>query len=216
MNRKFKLTVIITCSVFLAAWGSPFSDEVKQGNEAFAGKKYSDAIAHYKNAEKHADDNKKISILNFNMGDAEYALGNYDRAVELYKKSASLGDKEIAKKSWFNMGNACLKSGKKKEAADAYSKALELDPEYASARKNLEYLLKNNDSKQNNENKDKDKNGNGQNGMKGDDSGKGENRSGKQELTPEQMKRILESMKNRPVRKQKGDGNGKKQLDKNW
>lgn len=196
-------------ALLLAAWMSPYSDEVDAGNKEYKAKNYSAAIGHYKKAGEHSRDSKEQALADFNTGDAEYAQGNYDRAVEYYKKSMKQGDADVAKKSLFNMGNAYLKKGKKREAAESYAKALEIDPEYEKARKNLEYLQKQNDQdKKDNDkndgkgNSDKDKNGSGQ--------------SGKGEMTPEQAARIFESMKDRPVRKKKADRNGRRALEKYW
>ncbi|HPS58663.1 MAG TPA: tetratricopeptide repeat protein [Spirochaetota bacterium] len=205
------IRIIPAAALLLAAWMSPFNDEVNAGNREYKNKNWSAAMEHYKKAGEHAGDDKECALADFNMGDAEYAQGNYERAVEYYNRSLKQGDPEIAKRSLFNMGNAYLKNGKKREAAESYAKALDIDPEYEKARKNLEYLQKQNDSDKNN----KDKNKNSGNDKNNKDAGGGE-KSGKGGMTPEQAARIFESMKDRPVRKKKGDRNGRRALEKYW
>ena len=204
------IRLVPAAALLLCAWLSPFSDEVSAGNGEYRKKNYSAAIEHYKKAGEHARDDKDRALLAFNTGDAEYAQGNYERAVEYYNKSMKQGDPDLAKRSLFNMGNAYLKNAKKREAAESYARALEIDPEYEKARKNLEYLYKQNEQDKKNNDKNEDK---GNNEKDKNSSG---NKSGKGEMTPEQAARIFESMKNRPVRKKKGDRNGRRALEKYW
>ena len=83
---------------------------------------------------------------------------------------------------------------------------------YQKAKKNLEYLLK----EQNN----KDQNGNDkkEGGDQGNSKDKKENESKNNEkkMSDIQARNLLESMKNKPVRKQKGKGDGTKYLEKYW
>lgn len=219
MRRRISPVLAAAALIFCSAWFSPFNDEVKAGNKALGEKKYTEAMNHYRKAKDHADSGSRRAILDFNMGDAEYMAGNYDSAIEYFKKTASLPDKEIAKRSWFNIGNSYVKKNMKKEAAAAYSKALELDPEYDKARKNLEYLRKKNDNK--NENNDnsgqnkKDGSGESQDNKQQDKNSGGAGRQGKKEMTPEEANKIFESMKNKPVRKQ-DEGRGRRILEKYW
>ena len=160
-------------------------------------------------AREIARDGKEQALADFNTGDAEYAAGNYDGAVEYYNRSMKQGDPDIAKRSLFNMGNAYLKKGRKREAAESYARALEIDPEYEKARKNLEYLQKQNDRDKNNDKNESE--------GKGDKDQKESGRNpGKGDMTPEQAARIFESMKNRPVRQKKGDRKGRRALEKYW
>ncbi len=215
MRRGSRLFMLIAAAMLAVAWTSAFNKEIDAGNNCFKEKKYSEAVEHYIKAAGNARNDTERAIANFNMGDVEYSMGNYGSAVEYYKKSALSPDKEVVKKSLLNMGNSYLRSGKKKEAAEAYAKALELDPEYEKARKNLEYLNKNSS--------DKSKDNNSEDGSTDSSEGKkGEGNSGSKkqgaggDLTPEQMQRIFDSMKKKPVRKQKGDGDGRKLLENYW
>ena len=208
MKKNF---IIIFLIFAFTAWIDPFKDEVKKGNQSYADNNPTQALEHYKEAEKHTPSNKKKEMLNFNKGTAYYKLEDYDKALDKFTDSISSGDPEIQKKAFFNMGNTYMKQKKYKEAVDCYIKALEIDPNYEKAKKNLEYLIKkqenkdqkDNDNKENNDNKNKN------------DNDKNENQKSEKNLNDEQIKNLLESMKNKPVR-QKDKGDGKRYLEKYW
>ena len=216
MERMIRALVpVITAVMVFSAWLSPYNDEVNAGNKAMEQKKYTEAMEHYKKAREHADTGLKRAILDYNMGDAQYMAGDYDSAIEYFKKTAALPDREIAKKSWFNIGNSYVKKKMKREAADAYARALELDPEYDKTRKNLEYLRKKDKSDDKKDNQQQGDDGQGKGGGKDDKSGSSGKQGGK-EMTPEEMQRIFESMKKSPVRKQDNGKNGRRMLEKYW
>jgi len=112
------------------------------------------------------------------------------------------------------MGNTFLKQKKYKEAAESYIKSLEIDPNYEKAKKNLEYLLKEQKNQQ------QDNKGSGENSDSKDKSGKDKKESeagnSEKKMNDIQVKNLLDSMKKKPVRKQKGKGDGKKYLEKYW
>jgi tetratricopeptide (TPR) repeat protein len=209
--KKF-FVLMITVFIF-SAWMDPFKDEVEKGNSSIKSGNPKEALEHYKEAEKHAPDNKSKSLLDFNRGAAHYHMGNYDIASDKYKSSISSENPDIQKKSLFNMGNSFMKEKKYKEAADCYIKALQVDPNYEKAKKNLEYLLK----KQNDKNENSDRQSGDEKNQKDKKSGKnGNSTDGEKDMKGIQAKNLLESMKNKPVRKQKGKGDGAKYLEKYW
>lgn len=211
-----KSVIIILSALIISAWIDPLKDEVEKGNNSLKSGKSAEALEHYREAEKHAPDEKTKAVIDFNRGTAHYQMGEYDTASDKFKSSISSEDPGIQKKALFNMGNSYLKQKKYKEAADSYIKALQIDPNYEKAKKNLEYLLK----KQDDKNSKNDKNSDGQSG----DSSRKEKNTGKdsnpadneKNMKSIQAKNLLESMKNKPVRKQKGKGDGTKYLEKYW
>ncbi len=214
-----KYLIIILTALFFTAWIDPFNDEVEKGNSSYENKDSKKALEHYKEAEKHAPDERKKEMLDFNRGDAHYQLGNYDVAIDKFKNSISSDNPDIQKKAMFNIGNSYLKQKKYKEAAESFIKALEIDPGYEKAKKNMEYLLKE-QKKQ-----DQDKSGNDDQSNSSQDKTKNKNSSDKKEkdsmnsekkMNSIQTRNLLESMKNKPVRKQKGKGDGEKYLEKYW
>jgi len=213
LNYMKKNILIIFTVLILSAWIDPFKDEVEKGNSSYKSGNPKEALEHYKEAEKHAPDNKSKSILDFNRGAAYYLMGSYDIASDKFKNAIASENPEIQKKALFNLGNSYLKEKKYKEAVDSYIKVLQIDPNYDKAKKNLEYLLKKQDDK--NENKDGESGGD----KNQEDKKSGKNNSsadGEKKMKGIQTKNLLESMKNKPVRKQKGKGNGTKYLEKYW
>jgi len=215
MKKYFIL--LLTVLVF-SAWIDPFKDEVEKGNHSYENKDSKQALEHYKEAERHAPDEKKKGMLDFNKGDAHYQLGSYDIAIDKFKSSILSENPDTQKKALFNMGNAYLKQKKYKEAAESFIKALDLDPNYDKAKKNLEYLLK---EQKNNDQKNDDSNaGSGDQKSSKDKNGKekkdNEARNNENKMNDIQARNLLESMKNKPVRKQKGKGDGNKYLEKYW
>jgi tetratricopeptide (TPR) repeat protein len=205
MKKNF---IIILVALILPAWIDPFKDEVKKGNQNYADNNPTKALEHYKEAEKHTPNDKKKDMLNFNKGTAHYKLEDYDKALDKFTDSISSGDMDIQKKAFFNMGNTYIKQKKYKEAVDSFIKALEIDPNYEKAKKNLEYLLKKQENKDKNNNDDKNEND------------KDKDQQSEKNLNDDQVKNLLESMKNKPVRQQKNKdkdkGNGKRYLEKYW
>jgi Ca-activated chloride channel homolog len=208
MKKKF---ITILAVILFSAWIDPFKDAVEKGNKSYNSGNAKEALEYYSEAEKHAPDDKSKTILDFNKGSAHYKLGNYDRASEKFQNSISSEDPEIQKKALFNKGNSFVKEKKYKEAVESYIKALEIDPSYEKAKKNLEYLLK----KQNDKNQDKNENSDGQPKDAKGNKNKDKN-ADKKSMKGIQAKNLLESMKNKPVRKQKGKGDGTKYLEKYW
>lgn len=208
-----KIFIIIAAVLIFSAWIDPFKDEVEKGNNCYNSREPKKALEHYKEAEKNAPDEKKKSMLDFNKGDSHYQLGNYDIAIDKFRSSISSDDPDVQKRAIFNTGNSYLKQKKYKEAAESFIKALEIDPNYEKAKKNLEYLLK--EQKNNDKNGDKDGNGSGEQGGSKDKKDN-EVKGNEKKMNNIQAKNLLESMKNKPVRKQKGKGDGKRYLEKFW
>ncbi len=207
----------------LAGWMDPYHDEVKAGNGKYLQKLYEDAANHYRKARPCAPDKREQSKLKFNEGAVQYQKGDYDAAIDSFRQSLQSEDRDVQKKAFFNMGNVYLKKGNMEEAVNAYVSALKIDPNYLPAKKNLEYLMKKKDEEKNRE-QDKNQEGQKQPSRGKDEKGKdGKNKAEKQKssggearMSRDQVMRIMESMKNKPVRRDKGKGDGERYLEKAW
>ncbi len=221
--RMRKLLIIIITPL-LISWIDPFRDEISRGNANYHNKKYEESLKNYEKSSDYAPDKKSRASLAFNRGDARFKLGEYDKAVENFRQSLESEDPDVQKKAFLNMGNSYLQMKKYDEAVEAYVNALKIDPGYEKAKKNLEYMLKKKDQKDKNGGKDdnkdkgsdkKDKDGDNKN-SKGDDSKKNKDSTSAKAANKEQIKNILKSMKNKPVRRKKGSGNDTRYLEKYW
>jgi len=229
MNRKIKYIHVAILSLACVAWLDPFRDEVSRGNSEFHRQKYDRAREHYRKAGKHAPSEKERMKLSFNRGDADYMSGDLNSAIAGYQRAVQSEDRDVQKKAFFNMGNAYLKMERYDEAVQSYINALKIDPGYERAKKNIEYILKNRkDDKKDRKNdsgdkgqkkKSDDKKDKQQERDRNRDSGSGKEReknrpSGK--MSREQIRNILESMKQKPVRRKKGSANERIDIEKYW
>lgn len=100
------------------------------GNIYFKAGAFDDAIDAYNKA---LELDERIGWLHSNMGFAYANKGDLDRAILMYEKSLTLltEDKDKAI-SWGRLGEAYLQLDRCGEAAVAYQKAVELDPENVS------------------------------------------------------------------------------------
>lgn len=227
MTARRILAVVLALA--LAGWLDPFRDRVAEGNLKFRDKKFEDAKKHYGEAEPYAPGASARKKLDFNRGDADYMMEKHEDAVGRFNRALQTDDRDVQKRAFFNLGNAYLKMKKHREAIDAYISALKIDPNYEAPKKNLEYLLKKNRQ----QNKDDQKNGQDGSDGKNDRKDKSGNRQPKDKkdrdrkdadqsqqkqaaMSREQIRNMLESMKNKPVRRSKGKSDGIRMLDKPW
>ncbi len=233
--KKYRFLIPVAVLFIFGAWLDPYADAVTSGNNQYNDKKYPQADKDYKKAEKYLPSKKDRSKLAFNRGAAKYMQGEYDEALEYYKQALKSDDKEIQKKAMFNLGNTYQKKGETRSAVESYINALKIDPAYKAAKKNLEYLLmdkkedkkkdqnkkdknnksdnKNKEKKQNKDNKEKNKD-NQKKKNQPDNSNQQKSKTG---LNKEQVKNLLQRMKNKPVRRQKGkNAEGSQYLKNAW
>jgi tetratricopeptide (TPR) repeat protein len=222
-----KMFLALIVPLLFTAWLDPFRDEVSRGNGRYNDKKYDEAGDHYKKAEEYAPGEESKKKLSLNRGNAYFKKGEYQKALDSYKMSLQSNDRDVQKKSFFNMGNTYMKMDKNKEAVESFVNALKIDPGYEKAKRNIEYLLskkqkqKQKDKNKNNKDSDrkkKEKNKDRQENEKNDKNKKdrSKNSAGKKKMSREQLKSLLESMKKKPVRRQKGSRGGRRYLEKQW
>ncbi len=223
--KKF-LLIVTSIALCAIAWIDPYADRVDDGNKKFHGKKYDEARREYDAAASYAPGEREKKKLRFNHGAARYMQEDFEGAAEEFREALKSEDRDVQKKALFNMGNAYLKKGDVEQAVKAYMGSLAVDPNYLPAKKNIEYLLKKKEPPKDGK-KDRKGDGSGDDkkdkkdqDKKGDD--KDDRKDGQSQkdarakLTPEQLKNILDNMKNNPVRRQRGKGSGVRVHDKDW
>ena len=219
-----KAAFMIIYALMFTGCLDPFHEMVDEANNEYNAKNYTEAEQKYNEAMEETTDDEAKKRLAYNNGTAQYMAENYEGAIEHFKDAITADDNEVQKKSFFNMGNAYLKMDKKREAFEAYSNALKVDPEYEAAKKNIEYLLKEDDSNNQNNQQNNDQNQNNQNNQnQNNQQNNNENQNNQQQqqnqqqrqMSADQVKNLLDSMKNKPVERSKGKG-GQQNNDKNW
>ncbi len=203
---------------------------VKEGNEKYNSKKYSEAEIEYK---KSLEINKNSTAGKYNLGNSYYKQDKMDEAASQYQslllnKDLSAEDKA---KAFHNLGNTYLKAEKFNESIDAYKNALKLNPKDNDTRYNLAYAQAklqqqqqqqqenkdNKDDKDNKENKDQQKQDQNQDKQENKESkeseqqkqseeGKEEQKSAqknKNEISKEDAEKILQALNNDEKQTQK-------------
>ncbi|MEQ8188505.1 MAG: tetratricopeptide repeat protein [Candidatus Eremiobacterota bacterium] len=147
---------VIILSFFLCTgwtWVNPFKSKAQEGNELYKTGKYDEALKKYTDAQ--VEDPNSVALY-YNMGNTFYQKKEYDRSIELYKKSAE-GEKDLAENSLYNTGNACFRMNKFEEAIKYYINALKINPDDQDAKYNLEMARKKMKEQQNQDKQNQDK-----------------------------------------------------------
>ncbi len=111
----------------------------REGNRLFAEGKYADAEKAYLDAQ--AKTPGKPELL-YNHGNTLIKEKKYEPAVQQLRQAVSKGDRGIQASAWYNSGNALFEMGKYQDAAQAYIRALRINPADPDAKHNLELALK--------------------------------------------------------------------------
>lgn len=120
---------------------------VKEGNKLLAEGKYEDALAAY---DKAAGELPDSPVVAYNQGLALYRLGRFDKAERVMQDALKSGNPELEAKTKYNLGRCAHESAITKKddlkgavndvsrAVRFYQDALQLAPDDADARKNLD------------------------------------------------------------------------------
>ena len=171
MKERFKVSFLQLffwgISLFLIPVLSGYSQNreagklLKKGNDFYSNKKFNDAEVEYR---KSIEKDKQSFAGKFNLGDALYKQGKFDDATKIFTELGTQAkSKEDLAKVNHNLGNSLLKQEKYKESAEAFKKALTLNPKDEETRYNMAYALKmipkqqQNQQQQNKDNKNQDK-----------------------------------------------------------
>ncbi|MDR1759459.1 MAG: tetratricopeptide repeat protein [Fibrobacter sp.] len=133
---------------FMAA--SLYAGPINDGNKLFAAEKYEEALEEYLKAREAEPSNFWVM---YNLGDAYYRLGNYEKAKEEFAFALRSPDSSLASKAAYNLANTHFRIGEAnsepsariasyREAAAYYKKAIDLNTAYENAKKNVEIVLR--------------------------------------------------------------------------
>ncbi|NCN10150.1 MAG: tetratricopeptide repeat protein [Leptospira sp.] len=143
-NTKILWTVIIFISIpniygkiFAESFFNPGGEIVKEGIDSFKNQEYKQSLDTFQRAEEELGNDPR---LEFNKGTSIAKSGDPLRAIPHFEKALDSQDSSLRSKSYFNMGKAYESAQDKKKAIESYRKAIQEDPNYAAAKKNLELL----------------------------------------------------------------------------
>lgn len=135
---------LLTLVVAFALWSGfdlfqTRSGAVEEGNRLLRAGKLKEALAAYQRAAKELPDEPGVQ---YNLGIALHRLGQLEKARDALSQAALASSLALRQKAFYNLGNAQFDLKKYKEAAAAYTRALQLDPGHAASRWNLELALR--------------------------------------------------------------------------
>jgi outer membrane protein assembly factor BamD (BamD/ComL family) len=137
-----------------------------KGNNAYENEAYDDALIYY---QKAIDDSPLNFKVNFNLGNTNVRLKDFEQAIEIYNQIVELAPTNLDQ-AWVyhNLGNAYFFNQKLEDAIEAYKSALRLNPTDEETRYNLAYaqFLKKEQDKKNPPDQQDQKDQNDQNDQK--------------------------------------------------
>jgi len=144
--RSFAVTLLLLLPMFSHAEDTPRSS-MRKGLKAYKRGDYTNAVAHLKKTALEFED-----IGNYNLGNAQYRMGDFEAAGDSYNEALRSTDLELQAKAYYNRGNALLARttalpGQEQigmaielafQAMDMYEKAILLAPDDLEAKQNFE------------------------------------------------------------------------------
>jgi Ca-activated chloride channel family protein len=118
------------------------SELIRNGNEAYALKKYTEARQQYEAAIKQ-DVKKQYPQAWFNLGNVLFQLSEYPAAVRHFQTFiTSTTDPKLQSLAHYNIGTSLLAEKNYADCITSFKQALKLNPGNENARYNLSYALK--------------------------------------------------------------------------
>ena len=93
---------LLAVATLCLAFGDGHYFAIKEGNEKFRNKDYKGALELY----KKANGQKDSAVSRYDMGNAQYWLGDYNAAAEAYGGAVNSPDADLAKRAALNYANA--------------------------------------------------------------------------------------------------------------
>jgi len=189
---------------------------VREGNKLYSKEKYDDASIAYRKA---LDKNSLYKKATYNLGNAMYQNKNFKEAVPQYELAVKAAKNKFDKAdAYHNIGNSMLEQKQYQTAVDAYKNALRNDPTDDETRYNLAVAQKLLEKEQKEDKKDKDKDKKDKDKDKKDkdkdkkdkdkdkkdkDKDKKDKKPKQGQMSPQQIKQLLESLNNEEKKTQK-------------
>jgi Ca-activated chloride channel homolog len=189
MNNQIK--ILICSALFLVSSiysfdVDPMGKNIKEGVERYKAQNFQGSLESFNQAE--SQQGKEDERLFFNKGTSYYKLNDYKLALKYFEKSALSDDKDLKLRSLYNKGNTYAKLGDKKNAMKSYMEALNTNPDFLPARKNLELLTKKENKDKQDQKQENNKDDNSDEKKKENEQNKKESLSNKKNLQRDQQK----------------------------
>jgi len=144
----------------LLALGGPAVEKTKEGNRLYQAGRFEPAQTRYVEARSGVEEKTENSYrLHLNLGDALYQQKKYGEARKEFEQAGGSESAELQAQAAYNIGNSYFKEALQskdqnqglellKQAVAGYRKTLELRPDDADAKYNLEVVRRHLDVKQ--------------------------------------------------------------------
>jgi Ca-activated chloride channel homolog len=197
----------------------PVGKHVKEGNQRFSRGDFKGSLENFQKAEPYVKEGDPR--IQFNKGNSFYKLNDYDEAISHFEKTASeSSDPLIRSRSNYNIGNTLFKKGDKQNAIKSYLKAIQDDPNFVEAKKNLELIQNEDENKKNQKNnKDNSRQDNQEESFPQDQELGGEEekkQNRKTEMTKEEAERILENARKDQIKRRKNQSRRQERYEIFW
>ncbi len=197
--NSFSSTLSFLICLFLfsqVAFAQSDKKLIREGNELYKNKKYSEAEVKYR---KSLQENHNNTKANYNLGTSLYKQGNYDKAAEEFQSYINKdNDKDKIARAYHNLGNSYLQNKKYAEGIEAYKQALKHNPVDMDTKYNLAYAQQmlrqqqqqqqNNKDKKNQDKQDQNKDKQNQNEQ--------QQKQKEQKISKEDAERLLQALQN--------------------
>lgn len=133
------LLAVVLLSFLSGLFGGKAHRESERGNREYEAGNLDDALRHYTEAQVPAPDAPE---LHYDIGNVLYRREDFDGAAEAYRRSRTGPETPLGPDAAYNLGNTLFRQQRFEEAAGAYRETLEVRPDDADARRNLELALR--------------------------------------------------------------------------
>ena len=140
--------------IFLILIALDISPLVNKANRLYEKEKYEEAYEIYKDASILNPDNEKIK---FNLADCAYKLKRFREAGDEFTRLSASKDKDLRRKSFYNLGNVFMEAKQYDQAISSYKNALLINSKDERAKRNLEIAKMMKEQQKNNKDEDKEK-----------------------------------------------------------
>lgn len=134
LGLLFLLFAVLT----VTGCGEPVAGVAGAGQDVRRGN-FQQALAVYLQA---AEKTRHRRVVEYNLGNVYYYLGETDRAFEMWKKAAAASRPEAAYRAHFNRGVGFYGLQEYEKASNSFLQALRIYPDRREARINLEYCIR--------------------------------------------------------------------------
>lgn len=134
MKRIFAFFLMMFCAILTFAQSPEAWAAYEKARRHYNAKNFDDAIVDLEEAIKHSPD---FYSAYHTMASSYHELGDVKKALENYEKiigKKDLNGKSLDERAWYNIGLLYVKDKQLDKGAEAFDKALEINPNYQKAK----------------------------------------------------------------------------------